>query len=136
MGLFCCPTFFIPAVYPYIYLSLKTHDMIPNTLNFDEQDFRTSAIEAVNYYFTGFSYPDKASFSPSEISHVTDIVASVFMTKYAYRIGGGFVQAVIDNNLSGAFSRADSTIVRALKIIVWANESGLVRKFKPEFETI
>lgn len=110
--------------------------MITNTQNFDEQDFRTSAIEAVNYYFTGFSYPDRASFTDSEINHVTDIVASIFMTKYRYRIGGGFVQSVIDNDLSGAFSRADSTIVRALKIIVWANESGLVKKFRPSFETI
>lgn len=107
-----------------------------NTQKFDEQDFRTSAIEAVNYYFTSFSYPDRASFSDSEINHVTDIVASIFMTKYDYRIGGGFVQSVIDNDLSGAFSRADSTIVKALKIMVWANESGLVKKFKPAFETI
>ena len=107
-----------------------------NTQNYDEQDFRFSATEAVNYYFKGFNYPDKTSFTDSEISHVTDIVASIFMTKYGYRQGGGFVQAVIANNLSQAFSRADSTIVRALKIIVWANESGLVKKFKPTFETI
>lgn len=110
--------------------------MIPNTQNFDEQDFRNSAIEAVDHYFKGFSYPAKSNFHDSEISHVTDIVASVFMTKYGYRQGGGFVQAVIANNLSQAFSRADSTIVRSLRIIVWANESGLVRKFKPAFETI
>ena len=110
--------------------------MIPNTQNFDEQDFRNSALEAVDYYFKGFTYPNRASFTDSEISHVTDIVASIFMTKYGYRQGGGFVQSVISNNLSAAFSRADSTIVRALRIIVWANESGLVRKFKPAFETI
>jgi hypothetical protein len=110
--------------------------MIPNTQNYDEQDFRNSATEAVNYYFTGFAYPNRTSFTDSEINHVTAIVASIFMTKYGYRQGGGFVQAVIENNLSQAFSRADSTIVRALKIIVWANESGLVKKFKPAFETI
>jgi hypothetical protein len=110
--------------------------MIPNTPNFDEQDFRTSATEAVNYYFTGFAYPNKASFTDSEINHVTDIVASIFMTKYGYRQGGGFVQAVIENDLYQAFSRADATIVKALKIIVWANSSGLVKKFKPSFETI
>jgi hypothetical protein len=110
--------------------------MIPNTQNYDEQDFRNSATEAVNYYFTGFAYPNRTSFTDSEINHVTDIVASIFMTKYGYRQGGGFVQAVIENNLSQAFSRADSTIVKALKIIVWANESGLVKKFKPSFETI
>ena len=107
-----------------------------NTQNYDEQDFRASAAEAVDYYFTGFNYPNRTDFTPSEISHVTDIVASIFMTKYGYRQGGGFVQSVIDNNLSQAFSRADSTIVRALRIIVWANESGLVKKFKPTFETI
>lgn len=110
--------------------------MIPNTQNYDLQDFRNSATEAVNHYFTGFTYPNKTSFTDSEINHVTDIVASIFMTKYGYRQGGGFVQAVIENNLSQAFSRADSTIVRALKIIVWANQSGLVKRFEPHFETI
>jgi hypothetical protein len=107
-----------------------------NTQNYDEQDFRTSATEAVNYFFESFNYPNRTDFNPSEISHVTDIVASIFMTKHGYRQGGGFVQSVMENNLSQAFSRADSTIVRALRIIVWAKESGLVRKFKPDFETI
>ena len=112
--------------------------MIPNTEKFDYEDFYNSAIETVNDFFEGFPtyFVTRDSFTESELHHVIDIIASVCMTQYGYRIGGGFVQSVLDNNLSQAFSRADSTIVRSLRIIVWANESGLVRKFKPAFETI
>ena len=107
-----------------------------NTQQFNDQDFRTSATETVNAFFEGFTYPSREDFNDSQISHITDIVASIYMTQHVYRIGGGFVQSILEDKLGAAFSRADSTIVRALRIIVWANESGLVRKFKPSFETI
>jgi hypothetical protein len=107
-----------------------------NTQNFNEQDFRTSATETVNYFFEGFSFPSKDSFNESELNHVIDIVASIFMTKYRYRIGGGFVQAVLDNDLFGAFNRADTTMLKAMRIVVYAREYGEVKKFKPSFETI
>jgi hypothetical protein len=67
---------------------------------------------------------------------VIDIVASVYMTQHGYRIGGGFVQSVLDNNLSQAFSRADSTILKGMRMIVYAKDYGVVKKFKPHFETI
>jgi hypothetical protein len=107
-----------------------------NTQNFVEQDFYHSARETVNYFFSGFSFPDKDSFDENELNHIIDIVASIYMTQYRYRIGGGFVQTVLDNNLSGAFSRADITMLKAMRIIVYANEHGEVKKFKPSFETI
>ena len=58
------------------------------------------------------------------------------MTQYGYRQGGGFVQSILENKLTEAFSRADSTIVRAIRIMVYAKEYGQVKKFEPHFETI
>jgi hypothetical protein len=107
-----------------------------STRDFNEGDFRLSAIETVDYFFRNFTYPATSEFSDSEISHIIDIIASVYMTKHNFRKGGGFVRAVISNNLSQAFSRADSTILKALRVIVYANENGEVKKFKPNFETI
>ena len=112
--------------------------MIPNTQNFDSEDFHNSAIETVNDFFRGFPtyFVTRDSFTESELNHVIDIVASVYMTQYGYRIGGGFVQSIIENNLSQAFSRADSTILKGIRMIVYAKDYGVVKKFKPHFETI
>ena len=112
--------------------------MIPNTENFDCEDFHNSAIETVNDFFEGFPtyFVTRSSFTESELNHVIDIIASVYMTQYGYRMGGGFVQSVIDNNLSQAFSRADSTILKGMRMIVYAKDYGVVKKFKPAFETI
>ena len=44
-----------------------------------------------------------------EISHVVNIGTSILSTKWGIGYpGGSFVQAVVDNDLMGAFSRADS----------------------------
>ena len=110
--------------------------MKTNTEKFVEQDFYQSARETVNYFFEGFSYPTKSNFQDSEINHIVDIVASIYMTQYGYRQGGGFVQSILENKLAEAFSRADSTIVRAIRIMVYAKEYGQVKKFEPHFETI
>ena len=107
-----------------------------NTQKFDEQDFRTSAAETVNDFFKGFAYPSREDFNDSQISHITDIVASIYMTQHVYRIGGGFVQSILEDKLGAAFSRADSTIVKAIRIMVYARDYGQVKKFKPHFETI
>ena len=48
--------------------------------------------------------------------HIVQIGTSILCTKWQVGYaGGGFVQAVVDNDLQGAISRADSTNVRALK---------------------
>jgi hypothetical protein len=96
--------------------------------NFDTQDFIKSATETVDAFFRGFSYPSSSSFTEDEINHIVKIIASVYMTKHNYQIGGGFVEAILDNNLSNAFSRADSTILRAMRIIVYAKDYGQVKK--------
>lgn len=55
--------------------------------------------------------------------HITSIIASVMMTRDKTGIqGGGFVQAVVNNDLFGAISRADITCQKHIKVIVAANQ--------------
>jgi hypothetical protein len=43
------------------------------------------------------------------IDHIKDMCISILQTKYGVGYpGGGFVQAVVNNDLMGAFGRADS----------------------------
>jgi len=58
-------------------------------------------------------------FTESEIQHVISIGTSIMQTKFEVgHPGGGFVQAVVDNNLSRAIGNADSTNVKAIKFYV------------------
>lgn len=97
--------------------------------NFNDQDFANSAKETVELFFKGFSYPSKSMFTENEIDHIIDVVSSIYMTQHEYRIGGGFVHAILNNNLSDAFSRADSTMLKAMRIVVYAKNYGLVKKY-------
>jgi acid phosphatase family membrane protein YuiD len=55
--------------------------------------------------------------------HIISIIASVMMTRDGRGIaGGGFVQAVVSNDLFGAVSRADNECYSNLKVIVAANQ--------------
>lgn len=53
-------------------------------------------------------------------SHVIQIITSVMLHRDGLRNGGGFVQAVVDNNLHQALSRADISCYENLKTIVAA----------------
>ena len=44
-----------------------------------------------------------------EINHVTSVGVSVLQTRDGGVPGGSFVQAVVKNDLSGSYNRADST---------------------------
>jgi hypothetical protein len=49
-------------------------------------------------------------------AHIVEIGTSILCTKWQVGYaGGGFVQAVVDNDLQGAIGRADGTSIRALK---------------------
>ena len=55
--------------------------------------------------------------------HIINIIASVMMTRDGKGLqGGSFVQAVVDNDLFGAISRADDVCYQNLKVIVAANQ--------------
>jgi hypothetical protein len=44
-----------------------------------------------------------------EINHVTSVGVSVLQTRDGGIPGGSFVQAIVKNDLSGSYNRADST---------------------------
>lgn len=53
-----------------------------------------------------------------EMSHVIDVGTSVLQTRDGGMQGGGFVQAVVANNLSGAYNRADSTNLKVIPFYI------------------
>ena len=50
-----------------------------------------------------------------EEQHAIDVAASVLMTRDKVQIGGSFVEAVVNNNLREAISRADDVCIKYLK---------------------
>lgn len=58
-----------------------------------------------------------------ESNHVANIISSVMMTRDGKGLeGGGFVKAVVANDLFMAVNNADSVCYENLKVIVAANE--------------
>jgi len=59
----------------------------------------------------------QGSITMSEIEHVINIGTSIMCNKWGIKYdGGGFVDAVLENNLSKAVGRADNTNAKALKL--------------------
>ena len=53
--------------------------------------------------------PIQHRLNPEDISHIENIATSILCTKWNVGYpGGSFVQAVVDNDLKGSFSRADA----------------------------
>jgi hypothetical protein len=70
--------------------------------------------ETVKAYLEKYPYRIE-SLSKEELDHVLNIGTSIMCTKW--NIGypsGGFVEAVVENNLMAAVGRADSTNIKAL----------------------
>jgi hypothetical protein len=63
-------------------------------------------------------------YGPLPSNHILDIMVSVMRTRDndGWQ-GGGFVTAVIQNNLSSAISRADNDCLSNLKLIVATKEN-------------
>lgn len=74
--------------------------------------------ELVSSYFyenAEYAIQDKTEVNWNS-DHIINIGTSIMCTKWGIGYeGGSFVQAVVDNNLSQAVSRADSTNLKALK---------------------
>lgn len=101
---------------------------------YNEFDYESSVFEYIkNNSITKNLFEQ---FNAEEQVHIIRVGASILMTKHGYRQGGGFVQTVIANDLHGAFTRADSTMLRAMQIMVTINSYCQVKKFTPEFETM
>jgi hypothetical protein len=70
--------------------------------------------EFVQWYFS----QNKIGLSEEQIDHVKSIGVSILQTRDGGMQGGGFVQAVVANDLSGAFNRADSTNLKVIPFYV------------------
>jgi hypothetical protein len=80
------------------------------------KDLRNSYKEtARNYIAQNLNWLGLTNLDESELSHITNLAASVMMTRDNYMMGGGFVQAVVENDLEQAISRADGTAIKGLK---------------------
>lgn len=55
--------------------------------------------------------------------HVIQIITSIMLHRDGLRPGGGFVEAVVSNNLRLAVGRADDTVYKHLKVIVAAAQN-------------
>lgn len=103
-------------------------------MNYTHTDFLFSAQVAIDNHFINFSYPQRISFTEDELSHIYQIGASILMTKHGFQQGGHFVQAVVANKMSNAFNRADSTMIRAMRIMSYVNNEAEIFKADPKFK--
>jgi hypothetical protein len=73
------------------------------------QETRDSYRQAVVHFLNRYN---------EEVSeHIIDVMISVMMTRDNVLQGGSFVQAVINNDLKDAISRADTECLKHLRII-------------------
>ena len=82
------------------------------------QQCRERAIQFANEWKSEF---------PQVTDHNIDIMVSIMCTrdKSSYA-GGGFVEAVCNNDLYGAISRADSSNLKVLKLLVLCHRNCFV----------
>ena len=74
--------------------------------------------EATNWMNENREWHKLTALTVKEFSHACDLAASVIMTRDNIMHGGSFVQAVIENNLDAAVSRADDTAIKVLHAMV------------------
>jgi hypothetical protein len=62
--------------------------------------------------------------------HILQIVASVMMHRDDFQMGGGFVEAICNNDLRGAISRADAECTKHLRVIALAHPFAFIQQSK------
>ena len=60
----------------------------------------------------------KVVLTEEEMNHVTSVGVSVLQTRDGGIPGGSFVQAIVKNDLSGSYNRADSTNSRVIPFYI------------------
>ena len=58
--------------------------------------------------------------------HIVDIIVSVMMDRDDVMNGGSFVQAICNNDLRGAISRADDECIKHLRVIALAHPFAFI----------
>lgn len=89
-----------------------------------EERIREAVIARIKEYSEtgrdlGFMMATSSAFD-NEMEHITNIGVSILCTKWEVGYpGGGFVQAIVDNNLMEAFGRADHINLKAIGFYVY-----------------
>ena len=105
--------------------------MIPKT----PENYRLFAMHVLKENLdTFFSCYER--FSPNDMNHIANIAASVMMTRDNVLSGGGFANAIVKNDLHGAFSRADSTILKSIRFMVYVMHHVSFEEDHPIFEEV
>ena len=60
--------------------------------------------------------------------HIVDIIVSVMMHRDGLRQGGGFVEAICNNDLRGAIGRADGDCTQHLRVIALAHPFAFIQQ--------
>ena len=60
--------------------------------------------------------------------HIVDITVSVMMHRDGVQRGGGFVEAICNNDLRGAISRADGDCSQHLRVIALAHPFAFIEQ--------
>lgn len=76
--------------------------------------------ESVYNKYKGLAISYAASLNENPSEHILDVMTSTLMTRDKIWQGGGFVQAVVSNDLIGAIGRADKDVLANLRLIVLA----------------
>lgn len=105
-------------------------------MNYTHDDFFHSAKTAIDKHFDYFVFPTKGMFNEDEINHIYEIGASILMTKHGFQPGGSFVHAVVEDKMSLAYSRADSTMLKAMRIMTHVANNVALIKATPGFKRI
>lgn len=79
----------------------------------DYQKQRQIYVEAAKEHLHDYGTSDYSD-------HIVDIIVSVMMTRDGIMQGGGFVQAIVNNDLRGAIGRADDDCTKHLRVIALA----------------
>jgi hypothetical protein len=60
-------------------------------------------------------------------THIVEVIVSVMMDRDGIMQGGGFVQAICNNDLRGAISRADEDCTKHLRVIALAHPFAFIQ---------
>jgi hypothetical protein len=86
----------------------------------DFQKQREQYVEAAKEHLHNYGVSDYSD-------HIVDIIVSVMFTRDGVMQGGHFAQAICNNDLRGALSRADDDCTKHLRVIALAHPFAFIQ---------
>ena len=81
----------------------------------DIQEYKDRVQEEFNDWYRRQT---RVTLTTEEMNHVTSVGISVLQTRDGGIPGGSFVQAIVKNDLSGSYNRADSTNLKVVPFYI------------------